>query len=246
MAARQARAYRAHEYGAVDQSDGSPIPDGGDYQESDDASSVEEGEGMSEEEKEQVRKAFKEYIEGEEFSNVDKHIFRYVVRKLGDAEDPLGVDYCIESILDGQSDPRRILHQYIQHLDDKDAIADRLADAVTEGDVRYDYHEFVLLRWFYRQEINTTKVIHCARQVLDQSDGIIEGQEYAIAILSEHGDYPDWERIQVMYGDSQRELTKAIIAFAVRQFEKGRRKEFYNYIDGNHAVVDRAIEVGDR
>jgi len=194
--------------------------------------------------KKHLRRVYREYIDDVDFDDLDQHIFRYLIRKLGESKDPIAVDYCIKYILDGHADVRRILNRYFSSLQDNEKIIERLADAITNNELRYEYHEFLIIRWFYQEGYSSNEVVHCARQVVNRDDGLVETREYATAILSEHGDYSDWERTQVLYGESERELTKAVMAFAVRRFEKGRRSSFYDHIQGTHSLVDKAIQLG--
>lgn len=250
VAAEHARAVGggAVPYGGGEYVDGGDIVrDGGqppeDVDSKDETSSDDD---LTEEQREQLQEAYSRHIEDVEFNNLDTHLFRYIINRLGKAEDTIAVDYCIEYIKDGHADVRRILYNYFKYLPNSEEVAERLALAVANQEFRYSYHNFLVLRWFYEEGYTSTEIIHCARQVVDRRNELIESREYAMAILSELGDYSDWERIEVLYGEAERELTKGVIAYSLRQYELGRRKDFYDHIGGNHKIVDLAIEVGDR
>jgi hypothetical protein len=243
MAAEHARAVggSALPYGGGKQT----MRDGGQPPEEIDSEANGSEDGLSEEQREHLREAYSRHIEDKEFNQLDTHLFRYIINRLGKAEDPIAVDYCIEYIKDGHADVRRILYNYFKRLPNAEEVAEQLALAVANQELRYSYHNFVVLRWLYEQGYTSTEIIHCARQVVDRRDDLIESREYAMAILSELGDYSDWERIEVLYGEAERELTKAVIAYSLRRYELGRRKDFYDHIGGNHKLVDISIEVGD-
>lgn len=226
---------------------GDAMSDGG--QPPDDAT-VENEDGsddeLTEEQQEHLKEAYSRHIEDVEFDQLDTHLFRYIINRLGKAQDPIAVDYCIDYIVDGNPDVRRILYNYFKYLPNNEKVSDRLASAVANEELGYKYHNFLILRWFYGENYNSTNIVHCATEIIDRRNEIIETREYAIAILSEYGDYSDWERIEVLFGEAERELTKAVIAYSLRQYELGRRKEFYDHISGNHRLVNMAIELGDK
>ncbi len=222
--------------------DGGPPPKEVDLKDGDDDDSDDK---ITNKQRDYLHEAYSRYIEDNEFSQLNTHLFRYIINRLGKAEDPIAVEYCIKYIKDGNPDVRRILYNYFRHLSNADEVATRLALIVANKELRYNYHNFLVLRWFYEQRFDSMEVIHCARQVLDGWSDLIETREYAISILSEHGDYSDWERIEALYGETERELTKGVIVYGLRQYELGRRKSFYNNISGNYRLVDMAIKVGN-
>ncbi|MFA1612159.1 RNA-directed DNA polymerase [Halobellus rubicundus] len=223
------------------------VSDGGLPPEEDDSAETadDSDDEITEEQREYLQEAYSRHIQDKEFKDVDTHIFRYIINRLGKAEDTIAIDYCIDYIKDGQADVRRILYNYFKYLPNKDEVAARMASAVANQELRYNYHNFLILRWLFEEEFNSTEVIHCARQVIGRRNELVESREYATAILSEYGDYSDWERIEVLYGEAERELTKAVIAYSLRQYELGRRKQFYDHIEGNYELVDMAIKTGD-
>lgn len=208
-----------------------------------------DGEGTSQEitaeQGEHLEEAYTRFIEDVDFDDLDVHLFRFIINRLGKSGNPIAVDYCIEYVKDGRSDVRRLLYNYFEKLPNKYEVANKLAEAITDEKLRYRYHNFVVLRWFYEEGLDSSEIVHCARQFLERGEDLIESREYAMAILSEYGDYSDWEHIEMVYGEAERELTKAVIAYALRHYELGRRKECYSRIKGNFMFVDMSIETGD-
>lgn len=233
-------------YGAETE-DGEAVSDGGIPPEEGESeeTTTDSDDRITEEQRRYLQEAYSRHIEDKEFHELDTHIFRYIINRLGKAEEPIAFDYCIDYIKDGQANIRRILYNYFTHLPNVDEVAAEVASTVANQKLRYSYHNFLIVRWLYEQEFDSTEVIHCARQMVDRRSELTETREYAMAILSEHGDYSDWESIEVLYGEPERELTKAVIAYSLRQYELGRRKSFYDHIKGNYPFVDMAIKIGN-
>ncbi|RQG87025.1 hypothetical protein EA462_15395 [Natrarchaeobius halalkaliphilus] len=211
-------------------------------EENEEAEPDEEVEANEETEVEVWERGYSKYIDGVPFSELDTHLFRYVIRNLGDVGSYIGVKYCIEYILEGYADVRQILNRYFKKLPVKEGIVRRLADAIIRNEIRYSYHEFALLRWFYEIDHIGPKVVHAARTVLSRESSLIESRDYAIAILGEHGDYSDWEQIEMLYSQELRPQSKAIIAYAIRGFEPKHRGRFYNRMDVSPQLVRYSIE----
>lgn len=216
-----------------------PVSDGGQEGNTDPFAS-----SLSDNSQQHLETAYSNYIEGVEFEDLDIHLFRYIINRLGRVESEIAVGYCIDYIQDGHSDVRRVLHNYFSKLSNSDEIGSELATAIVEQDIRYEYHIFVVLRWLYNEDIVSSEVTHAARRSLERSCGSIGIREYAIAILSANGDYSDWEHIESLYREVGSETTQAVIAYALRRFEKGRRAIFYNRIENECELVDLAIDKG--
>ena len=83
-----------------------------------------------------VEAAFEEYIEDVEFEDLDIHLFRYIINRLGRVDSLIATDYCIEYVKDGHSDVRRVLHKYFSKISDKAEVADELATAIANRSCR--------------------------------------------------------------------------------------------------------------
>jgi len=147
---------------------------------------------------EALEQAYQEHIENVPFDDLPRHLFRYIINYLGNADNHVAVEFCREYIRQGRPDVRRIIYKYFDDLSEASTIADELARDIANNRLRYAYHEFVLMRWFFERDFSSPEIRHAARKTLDR-DGLIEARDYAIAILGEFGDYSDWENIEMRY-----------------------------------------------
>jgi len=201
----EASSYAASAY-VGDEDDAEEVRgDGGEISDEDhivELESQEEDEEDLDDLSEVLEEAYREYIEDVKIHDLDIHIFRYVVNRLGKLEDDIAVDYCIDYIKKGGGDARRVLYNYFRRLDEIEEIAVQLAKGISNNEYRYAFHEFVVVRWLFEQSINEPEIIHAARQFLERGDTPPETLQYACAILSEYGEYSDWERIEMLYPET--------------------------------------------
>jgi len=178
------------------------------------------------------------------FDDLPRHLFRYIINYLGNADNHVAVEFCREYIRQGRPDVRRIIYKYFDDLSEASTIADELARDIANNRLRYAYHEFVLMRWFFERDFSSPEIRHAARKTLDR-DGLIEARDYAIAILGEFGDYSDWENIEMRYTQEIRPTSRAVMAYALRNFEPRHRDSFYSRIDDSHHITRMAIEAAN-
>lgn len=193
---------------------------------------------------EALEQAYQEHIENVPFDDLPRHLFRYIINHLGNADNHIAVEYCREYIRQGRPDVRRIIYKYFDDLSENSTIADELAQDITDNRLRYAYHEFVLMRWFFERDFGSSEICHAARKTLDR-DGLLEARDYAIAILGEFGDYSDWENIEMRYTQEIRPTSRAVMAYALRNFEPRHRDSFYSRIDDSHYITHMAIEAAN-
>jgi hypothetical protein len=193
---------------------------------------------------EALEQAYQEHIENVPFDDLPRHLFRYIINHLGNVDNHIAVEYCREYIRQGRPDVRRIIYKYFDNLSENSTIADELAQDITDNRLRYAYHEFVLMRWFFERDFGSPEICHAARKTLDR-DGLLEARDYAIAILGEFGDYSDWENIEMRYTQEIRPTSRAVMAYALRNFEPRHRDSFYGRIDDSHYITHMAIEAAN-
>jgi predicted HD phosphohydrolase len=193
---------------------------------------------------EALEQAYQEHIENVPFDDLPRHLFRYIINHLGNADNHIAVEYCREYIRQGRPDVRRIIYKYFDDLSENSTIADELARDIADNRLRYAYHEFVLMRWFFERDFDSPDICHAARKTLDR-DGLLEARDYAIAILGEFGDYSDWENIEMRYTQEIRPTSRAVMAYALRNFEPRHRDSFYSRIDDSHYITHMAIEAAN-
>ncbi|WP_436935456.1 reverse transcriptase domain-containing protein [Halovenus marina] len=212
-----------------------------------DSSSDEEGQSESETDdgvsEEMLEEAYNQYIESVDFDELEHHLFRYIINRLGDMDNTIAVDYCMDYIREGRADVRRIIYNYFDDLSSASEIADNLAQDISEGQIRYSYHEFTLIRWFFESNFNSPDILHAARLVLSaEKDSLLEARDYAMAILGEFGDYSDWEQIEMTYDEELRPTSKAVMTYALRNFEPNHRSKLYQRIDTSNQITELSIE----
>lgn len=193
---------------------------------------------------EALEQAYQEHIENVPFDDLPRHLFRYIINHLGNADNHIAVEYCREYIRQGRPDVRRIIYKYFDNLSENLTIADELARNIADNRLRYAYHEFLLMRWFFESDFGSPEICHAARKTLDR-DGLLEARDYAIAILGEFGDYSDWENIEMRYTQEIRPTSRAVMAYALRNFEPRHRDSFYSRIDDSHYITHMAIEAAN-
>lgn len=191
-----------------------------------------------------LEQAYRDHIEDSSFDELERHLFRYIINHLGNMDNPVAVEYCQEYIREGRPDVRRIVYNYFNTLTNSETIADELAQDIVDGRLRYSYHEFVLIRWFFESGFHSPAVLHAARNTLN-GEGVLEARDFAIALLGEYGDYSDWEDIEMRYNQEHRPTTKAVMAYALRYFEPRHRASFYDRIDHSHHITRMAIEAAN-
>ncbi|WP_418280003.1 reverse transcriptase domain-containing protein [Halorubrum sp. DTA98] len=189
-----------------------------------------------------LKRAYREYIQEYEFDQLENHLFRYIINRLGNNDSSIAVDYCRQYIREGRSDVRRIIYNYYDDLSNKDEIANDLAQDITENNLRYPYHEYILIRWFFESNFESDAILHAARQILNEHESsLLETRDYAIAILGEHGDYSDWEQIELIYDGEFRPSSKSILIYSLRKFEPVHRSNFYDRVDISDKITELSI-----
>lgn len=215
-----------------------------DFAENGSSSDEEIDESKAEYSVEVLEEFYEEHIMEQDFHEIDGHLFRYLINRLGNVESEIAVEYCKEYIIDGRPDVRRILYVYFQDLPSIQAIADDLSDAILNKQYRYNYHEFVTIRWIYENELASKNTLNTARYIINKGDTILESRDYSVALLSEHGSHADLELIEAEYSPELRPVSKAVFAYALRNLEPTRRGKFYERIDSSNRIVEYGIERG--
>jgi len=121
-----------------------------------------------------------------------------------------------------------------------------LQKKVANGEIRYPYHTYCILRWFFEEEFDSEPVLHSARVTLQKENNLLEARDYAVAILGDFGDYSDLEHIELVYSEELRPQSKAVFAYAVRNFEPRHRGNFYDRINTSSELVKLAVECAKR
>lgn len=191
-----------------------------------------------------LEESFDEYVEDVDFSDLNPHLFRFIINRLGNVDSNIAVDYCFQYIIDGRPDVRRILYDYFQDLSSNLEIANRMADVIAENDLKYPYHEFVIIRWYFDNEFQSPEILQAARTILRNRNHILEARDYSVALLARYGEFSDLELIESQYSPELRTMSKAVFAYALRHLEPMRRGSFYERMDSSHHIVDYSIEAG--
>lgn len=191
-------------------------------------------------EEEKLVDAFKEEFVKSGRNSFNKHLFRFLLGRLGKYGNDVAVDYCLSRIKEGKTEARQILDSYFIKLDEKERIADKLASFIKNEEITYKFQEFAIVRWFWEADVESDFVTEVVRMRLDEGQMIPETKNYAIAYMGEHGTQVDLEDIAILYGEERRDVTRAVILCSLKNMEKSRRNSLYRDAKGDNQYCDFA------
>lgn len=213
---------------------GNPYTDGGEKQWDDpEEPAVDE---------ELLEREFDENFASASGETFNKHLFRFLITRLGRYDNDTAVDYCIERLKDGKTESRAILGRYFSRLSNREAIAETLAEVLEEDGLIYDFHTFCVIRWFWNADIESEAVVQTIRKALMQRELPKEAKNYAIAYLGKQGNVADIDYISELYEEEFDRITRAIIVYSLKEMERSQRNSLYRRAKDDNIFCEFAVE----
>jgi hypothetical protein len=188
-----------------------------------------------------VREAFDEYIV-KKGAGFNKSLFHYCIRRLGASKDSHAVRFCISVVLERPEEFAHMLPYFSKMTDERLAIAERLIDVFSGDEVVLDRHYFLLLRWIFKEQLTSDKIIGVCRELGFRAAVDMYTKHYAWAILGRNGDLADLDAIEAEYGRAEGELSKATIICCIRSMVVDRRNAVYSRALDDGVLVRYAVK----
>lgn len=218
--------------GSGGKSTGNPYADGGERL----------GRDVLEEEVDQniLEETFSHSFENSE-GGFNQHLFRFLITRLGLVDNDAAVPYCLNRIKNGKTEVKHILDRYFSRLPNKKELVEILAEMIDDGEIIYDYHEFLLIRWFWEIQIESEAALRVIRNSILPGDSLIETKNYAMAYLGKFGDVADMDRILERYPETSDPIAQLVIINAIMNMESSQRNGFYNSVRNDSIYSELAV-----
>jgi hypothetical protein len=215
----------------------------GDYYDEDDIKElIALNENPTEDSIEVIQETFRAFFEDSK-EPFDKTLFRFLLSRLGEAENDFAKNYCIHSIENRPEETSTILNYWKACNSYEIAINAILKYFVSKQNV-YDYQNHKILDWIFD---NYAKIPNELMPFI--RDFALNGNhpEYlrisGLRALGKYGNIADLKSIQNRYKEVNSEYELAEIILAMKRMEVGRRNGFYKQIEEDNNWNKTAIKI---
>lgn len=189
-----------------------------------------------------IKETFDQHVEHS--FKFDSSLFHYCINKFGASNDVYAVDFCLQAINNRPEEFEYILPYFTKLKGNRESIGEKIIDSLKSSShvLILERHYFLLLRWFYKNEIVTEKILHLCRDVLSRYDFHVYTRHYAMAVLGKFGDLSDLDAIEAEYARTKDEITRTVILCSIKRMGKSRRNSVYARAEEDGQKVKYAIK----
>jgi hypothetical protein len=169
----------------------------------------------------------------------DKTLFHFLIKRMTGA---IPKDFVISTIIEHPEETEECLAylRRILPLLDQDAI-DRIGSILSSPDCLYEYQKYLILKWFFENQIRNNQVIFYSRHKIQNGGGNFLCRAYSYAYVGLFAETHDYETLQHTYISTNDWTERAIIICALRSAPIAIRNHFYGRIRGENPIIDRAL-----
>jgi hypothetical protein len=169
----------------------------------------------------------------------DKTLFHFLIKRMSGA---VPKDFVISTIIEHPEETEECLTylRRILPLLDQSTI-NCVGSILKSPDCLYEYQKYLILKWFFENEIKNSRVIYYARRKIKDTGGNFLCRAYSYAYIGLFAEAHDYETLQHAYINTNDWTERAIIICAMRSAPVAIRNHFYGRIRGENNLTDRAI-----
>jgi hypothetical protein len=191
-----------------------------------------------------VIEAFREFfLENDDEEYFNKTLFRFLVNRLGNAQEDFALDYCLKMLKEHPEETETIL-KYIKSIDAMKKTESIILKFINSNDAVYSYQLYQILEWFseYVQGPSEELVSFCREMAFDKSQPRYL-KTISRKIIGEFGTNADWERLEQLYAELDSEKEKSEVICCLKNMEKTKRNSFFSRAKHDGDLIKRATEL---
>jgi len=173
-----------------------------------------------------IERAFKEHFSVPSPIAFNKTLFHFLLTKLGKIKSRIAVEFCL-GLIESRPEETEYVLRYLDAVDLSGTEIGRIVNYLMSADSIYGYQQFLLMRWFYEQNIRAEDLVKYCREQAFNHNSDRWCRTYCLLYLGKCGNRGDLNNIENKYGELTNDLDKAEYAFALMNQEVGRRNAFY-------------------
>jgi hypothetical protein len=190
-----------------------------------------------------VNQAWQFFVD-EEFGPFDATLFHYLLARLGDQRSPNAEAYSLKVLTTNPEETEYVLGYFSST---KDNLAVKTIEALAallkrEAELLFEHQRYLILRWFYEEQIAHEVVLDQARLEAHSGESRLL-QPHWIAYLGDHAtDQNDFVKLERSLQSETGALMRATYLYALRRWESTDRNLLYARCAGECREIDGAIK----
>lgn len=189
-----------------------------------------------------LERTFSEYFAASNPAPFDKTLFHFLLNRLAKAKSSIAANYCLDALRERVEETAFLL-DYFSNLDLEESEMESVIEYVVSPSAIYDYQCYQIVRWLFREEVFSEKIVKYCRSVARDMNRDLWLRSYASAYLGKHGNISDLQLIQSMYANCSGDLERADCVMALKRLEAGKRNAFYGEVFNDGPLVARAVSL---
>jgi hypothetical protein len=172
-----------------------------------------------------IKDVFETHILSAKYLN--KTLLHYLLKKLGEARDPIAVKYCLTLLVDHPQETEEAL----KYIAKTNALAEAFAsleDFLESPDNIYEFQAYQIFRWINSLNSKPTDglIARARHNVFSKGTPLYLKAECRVTIQN-HGTYADLERLEESYAHAENDFERAQVLASIKRMETIRRNGFY-------------------
>lgn len=194
-----------------------------------------------------VRQTFEDHFENQDVGSLfDKSLFHFLLNRLGKANDPVAVEYCLGILGDHPEETKPIL-KYLERLEQLGLVDDVLASFMESDEAVYGYQKYLILEArLLDANRPSAEFLSVTRNLAFDASQSLYLRSAARAILGLFGTKADLERMQQIYSEAHSVLEQCEIICCLHRLEANRRNSFFARIKDDSTAHGRAVKFSKR
>jgi hypothetical protein len=194
-----------------------------------------------------VRQTFQVHFEDQNAEqSFDKSLFHFLLNRLGKANDPVAVNYCL-GILGNHPEETKPILKYLERLEQLAVVDETLAKFMESEEAVYGYQNYLILEArILEAKRPTAEFLSVTRNLAFDSSQTLYLRSAARAILGQFGTKADLERMQQIYSEAHSILEQCEIICCLHRLEANRRNSFFARIKDDSTAHERAVKFSKR
>lgn len=189
-----------------------------------------------------IKKAFSEFFINSE-KKFDKTLFRFLLRRLGDAKDDIALEYC-KSIIESHPEETETLLKYFGLVDKIDEVKSQLFDFLASPNAIYSYQNHQIITWLIDnvEDVSNLQLFVIRQLAKDKNnpDFLISS---ARKLLGKFGNNADLDYLIQEYRTAKTEMEQTELLFCVERVEESKRNGFYSQTEKDNSLNKTVIDL---
>ena len=190
-----------------------------------------------------VETAWREFEEGA-FGAFNKTVFHYLLSRLSELKSRVAVPFVLGQLSERPEETVYCLDYLGEQLD---AVTleevDQVAGAMSDSGNVYEYQRYLVLRWFYEEQVESTRVLKFCRRLMSDPTAPPLLLPHAAAYLGEFAEgLHDYERLETALHTDADPVRRGAYLCALRSAPRKLRNRVFGRVAGESRYLDWAIE----